>query len=190
MRLWITPLALIKPRYIVSAYGKTKGEAGNRHKTNPHLSINFISVTKTVERTGQINRPNNLRSIPMTNTNTELEKRFQRYRHESIQPSEPEPYIHVGLHHACQFSDLISDIRTEKEKSYQEGVVAERAKNNRVLYALALMWNQYCGVKGHLYMMAGEAALEELQRAGLLGDNHEEIDYKKIDALLTPINTV
>lgn len=86
--------------------------------------------------------------------------------------------------------EILDFIRTEKEKSYQEGAAAERAKNNRVLYALALMWNQYCGVKGHLYMMAGEAALEELQRAGLLGDNHEEIDYKKIDALLTPINTV
>lgn len=83
----------------------------------------------------------------MTNINTELEKRFQRYRHESIQPSEPEPYIHVGLHHACQFSDLISDILTEKEKSYQEGVAAER---KRIQEAITdALWNKDGSLKSH-----------------------------------------
>ena len=111
----------------------------------------------------------------MTNINTEWEKRFSDQFFAATE----------GRNDKRREA-----IRTDKEKSYQEGVAAEREKNNRVLYALALMWNQYCGERGHLFMMAGEAALEELQRAGLLGDNHEEIDYKKIDALLTPTNTV
>lgn len=138
----------------------------------------------------------------MTNTNTEWEKRFDDdyelgggFRDLQIM-LRGRKGIEKGF---AAHIRLIKDfIRTEKEKSYQEGdkagfergVAAEREKNNRVLYALALMWNQYCGERGHLFMMAGEAALEELQRAGLLGDNHEEIDYKKIDALLTPTNTV
>jgi len=56
-------------------------------------------------------------------------------------------------------------------------------EDKETLRALALMWNQYCGKSGHLFMTAGEHASEVLMKAGLLKDEYSEIDYEKIDSL-------
>ena len=43
-------------------------------------------------------------------------------------------------------------------------------EKKKLLYALGLMWNQYCGKEGHKFMSAGEAASELLEKHGLLVD--------------------
>ena len=57
-------------------------------------------------------------------------------------------------------------------------------KEKEILYALALMWNQYCGKHGHLFMSAGEHAAEVLMKVGLLKDEFSEIDYEKLETFL------
>ena len=57
-----------------------------------------------------------------------------------------------------------------------------------LLFALCLMWNQYCGKKGHLFMSAGEETAEILIKEGLLKDEWSEIDPEVYDKLLTPLS--
>ena len=53
--------------------------------------------------------------------------------------------------------------------------------DKKTLAALAMMWNQYCGKKGHLCMTAGEVASAVLMKAGLLKDEYSEVDWDKIE---------
>ena len=64
------------------------------------------------------------------------EGRFQRYKREFTQESDPEPYIHVGLNHSCQFSDLIHDIRTEIEAAEKRGAAAQMENTKKAIALL------------------------------------------------------
>lgn len=68
--------------------------------------------------------------------------------------------------------------------SYERGQKSKSQELNHALYALGLMWNQYCGEKGHLFMSAGEHASDVLEHHGLLHDDDEEADWDKLDSLL------
>lgn len=59
---------------------------------------------------------------------------------------------------------------------------------NRALYALGLMWNQYCGERGHLFMSAGEEASGVLMEHGLLQDEWSEADWEKLEKLIAEEN--
>ena len=59
---------------------------------------------------------------------------------------------------------------------------------NRALYALGLMWNQYCGEHGHAFMSAGEEAAAVLMEHGLLQDEWSEADWDKLEKLMAETN--
>lgn len=77
--------------------------------------------------------------------------------------------------------ELVQGIAKEE---YERGRKTKSEDLNHALYALGLMWNQYCGEKGHLFMSAGEHASDVLEHHGLLRGDDEEADWDKLDALL------
>jgi len=81
-----------------------------------------------------------------------------------------------------------SEMQEHAEEWGKKIVALDRATRDRdlreALYALGLMWNQYCGTRGHLCMSAGESASEVLEQHGLLASEYSEADWDKLDALL------
>jgi len=59
----------------------------------------------------------------------------------------------------------------------------EQPNRDEALYALALMWNQYCGAHGHDHMAAGEHAARVLYKAGLLLDERSIVFRDSMDEL-------
>ena len=71
--------------------------------------------------------------IPYTCNQEELEvgdweKGFERYKECFEIKSNPSNYIHVGLNPACQFVDLIGDIRNLLSKADRIGKITRRIK--------------------------------------------------------------
>ena len=61
----------------------------------------------------------------------------------------------------------------------------QKANRDELVYALALMYEQYCAKDGHLFMSAGEMACELLEREGVLkgedGTGRGEIDFTSLE---------
>ena len=76
-------------------------------------------------------------------------------------------------------AQLLADERERAEKESE-------LNRLQMLYALALMWNQYCAKGGHLFMCAGEACLTALEENNIGGadDMGGDIDTDKIEALI------
>lgn len=90
----------------------------------------------------------------------------------------------VGEYCGCRNCEVRKDIASTQE---------ERDRDTKeALYALGLMWNQYCGKEGHLFMTAGEQAEIVLQKYGLLDTDAAGcgvIDYDRLDDLLSDTKT-
>jgi len=89
----------------------------------------------------------------------------------------------------AEFHQLCPRCKAEQFRPFFAKVIAEekekaKRENKSTLYALALMWNQYCGKDGHKFMSAGEEASDVLMKAGLLDDEYSEIDSDKTDNIL------
>lgn len=96
------------------------------------------------------------------------------------------------------FAGLACEIRDEYNKLIPQALAKARSDEREraekeprlkllsAVYALALMWNQYCAKGGHLFMCAGEACLTTLEENDIGGadDYGGEVNTEKIEELI------
>lgn len=118
-------------------------------------------------------------------TPTTLEERFDEFaKQECIswtrKAGEDEARKYLNEIWAYAYRNILKFVESE--------IALDRAERDRelreALHALGLMWNQYCGKRGHLCMSAGESASEVLEQHCLLASEYSEADWDKLDALL------